>query len=145
VWSKALEARPFLLLPRYSGLLALPGTSVLCCWQLGGGFTEERSQRQEGMGVGDGVRLHERSKALKGKPHERIWPEIVASRRGAGQSVKRLRKPEDAGTRVRQARVLLSHCTARGDAVGARTSREEVVWLSTSADTNAAAQRRGVL
>jgi hypothetical protein len=32
-------------------------------------------QRQEGNDAGDGERLHERSKALKGKPHERIWHE----------------------------------------------------------------------
>jgi hypothetical protein len=32
-------------------------------------------QRQEGNGAGDGVRLHGRSKALKGEPHERIWHE----------------------------------------------------------------------
>jgi hypothetical protein len=29
-------------------------------------------QRQEGNGAGDGVRLHGRSKALKGEPQERI-------------------------------------------------------------------------
>jgi hypothetical protein len=33
------------------------------------------SERQEGTGAGDGERLHERSKALKGEPHERIWHE----------------------------------------------------------------------
>jgi hypothetical protein len=32
-------------------------------------------QRHEGNGAGDGVRLRERSKALEGKPHERIWSE----------------------------------------------------------------------
>jgi hypothetical protein len=32
----------------------------------------EGFQRQEGTGAGDGVRLHGRSKALKGEPHERI-------------------------------------------------------------------------
>ena len=51
------------------------------------------SKRHEGRGVGDGVRLRERSKALKGEPHERIWSEIVTSRWGSDQSVKRLRKP----------------------------------------------------
>jgi hypothetical protein len=33
------------------------------------------TQRQEGTGAGDGVRLRERSKALKGEPQERIWSE----------------------------------------------------------------------
>jgi hypothetical protein len=32
-------------------------------------------QRQEGRGAGNGVQLHERRKALKGEPHERIWHE----------------------------------------------------------------------
>jgi hypothetical protein len=32
-------------------------------------------ERHEGTGVGDGVRLHERGKALEGEPQERIWPE----------------------------------------------------------------------
>lgn len=34
------------------------------------------SQRQEGIGVGNGARLHGRGKALEGEPHERIWYEI---------------------------------------------------------------------
>jgi hypothetical protein len=40
-----------------------------------GGLGEEGRvvQRQEGNGAGDGERLHGRNKALKGKPHERIW------------------------------------------------------------------------
>jgi hypothetical protein len=33
-------------------------------------------QRHEGKGTGDGVRLRSRSKALKGKPQERIRSEI---------------------------------------------------------------------
>jgi hypothetical protein len=33
-------------------------------------------QRQEGRGVGDGVRLRGRNKALEGEPHERIRHEI---------------------------------------------------------------------
>jgi hypothetical protein len=36
----------------------------------------ERFQRQEGNDAGDGERLHEGSKALKGEPQERIRHEI---------------------------------------------------------------------
>jgi hypothetical protein len=32
-------------------------------------------KRQEGNGCGDAVQLHERSNALKGKPHEWNWHE----------------------------------------------------------------------
>jgi hypothetical protein len=53
-------------------------------------------QRQEGIGAGNSVRLRERSKALKGEPHERIWPEIVVSRHALCERVKRLRKPVGA-------------------------------------------------
>jgi len=48
--------------------------------QFSGGVKADRkprqTKRQEGSGIGDGIRLHERSKALKGEPHERIWHEI---------------------------------------------------------------------
>jgi hypothetical protein len=45
-------------------------------WRPGGRGVALFSQRQEGSGVRDGVPLHGRNKALKGKPHERIWYEI---------------------------------------------------------------------
>jgi len=42
-------------------------------WLSGG--VAGRQKRREGSGVGNGVRLRERGKALKGEPHERIWHE----------------------------------------------------------------------
>jgi hypothetical protein len=63
-------------------------------------------QRHEGMGAGNGVRLRERSKALKGEPQERIRSETMAGRHWADRSVRRLRKPGDAGVRVRQPRTF---------------------------------------
>jgi len=63
----------------------------------------EHDQRQEGSGAGDGERLRERSKALKGESRKWIRYEIRPADTRADESVKRLRKPEDAGGRARQA------------------------------------------
>lgn len=54
------------------------------------------AQRHEGKGTGDGVRLREGKKALKGKPQERIRSETVAGRLEAEEGVRRLGKPGDA-------------------------------------------------
>jgi hypothetical protein len=43
---------------------------------------DEQIQRQEGTGAGNGVRLRERSKALKGEPHERIRHETRSAGTG---------------------------------------------------------------
>jgi len=65
-----------------------------------GRFPQEETRRlpkwHEGNGTGDGYHLSGRNKALKGEPHERIRSETGTGKLGADQSVKRLRKPEDA-------------------------------------------------
>jgi hypothetical protein len=75
VWSKALKTRGVKKAYPLWGWLGSArrfgvrdGSAVL-------GKAGRAQQRQEGNGVGDGERLHGRSKALKGKPHERIWHE----------------------------------------------------------------------
>jgi len=85
-----------------------------------------QAQRHEGSGIGDGIRLRERKKALKGEPHERIWHEIGPVSDGAEESVMRLRKPEDAGSQERQS-WLLSRCPTWKDAIGDEISREELL------------------
>jgi hypothetical protein len=79
VWSKALKARV------WYGTVALYGCVFACGGMVCGSWLAS-IQRQEGIGVGDGVRLRERKKALKGKPQERIWSEIVASRLGSWEA-----------------------------------------------------------
>jgi hypothetical protein len=68
--SKALKARAF----------RGPDRMLECVGRLrsmrSGGQAQGAFQRQEGKGVGDGERLHEGSKALKGEPQERIRHEI---------------------------------------------------------------------
>lgn len=59
-----------------------------------------------------------RKKALEGEPHERIRSEIGPAGMGRIESVTRLRKPEDAGDRMRQVRSRC-RCSMRGNAVGA--------------------------
>jgi hypothetical protein len=51
------------------------GASALATANQRLGRCETTFQRQEGNDVGDGERLHGRSKALEGEPHERIWHE----------------------------------------------------------------------
>jgi hypothetical protein len=54
------------------------------------------AQRQEGNGVGDGVRLRGRNKALEGATPRADPARNKAGRHGADESVERSRKPEDA-------------------------------------------------
>jgi hypothetical protein len=56
-------------------LVALARCFGICDEKPAVGLARGVSERQEGRGVGDGARLHERSKALEGEPHERIWHE----------------------------------------------------------------------
>lgn len=61
----------------------------------------------------------ERKKALEGEPHERIRSEIGPAGMGRIECVTRLRKPEDAGDRMRQVRSRC-RCSMWEDAVGAQ-------------------------
>jgi hypothetical protein len=61
-------------------------------------------QRQEGNGAGDGVRLRGRRNALEGQTPRADAARNKAARHGAEEGVERLRKPEGASDRVRQAR-----------------------------------------
>jgi hypothetical protein len=87
VWSKALKAR---------GARAAANRAR---WtprnrRVGGRRGGRRaSQRQEGNGAGDSVRLHRRRKALKGQTPSVDPACNKAGRHGADESVRRLRKP----------------------------------------------------
>jgi len=59
-------------------------------------------QRQEGSGTGDGERLRERRKALKGESRKWIRYEIRPADMRADKDAKRLRKPEGVGGERRQ-------------------------------------------
>jgi hypothetical protein len=82
-------------------------------------------QHQEGNGAGDGERLHERRKALKGEPHERIWHETRPA--GSGR-IKASRGRENLKAQaVGRGKPGPRKAAAPGgeNAVGERTSWEE--------------------
>jgi hypothetical protein len=72
VWSKALKTRGVKKAYPLWGRPGLARRFGACDSLVVLGKDGRASQRQEGNGAGDGERLHGRSKALKGKPHERI-------------------------------------------------------------------------
>jgi hypothetical protein len=81
-------------------------------------------QRQEGSGIGNDVRLHERNNALKGEPQEWIRNEIMPA--GSG----RIKAPGGCENLEVQAIGLgkpdqRCRCPVRGNAVGEETSWEE--------------------
>jgi hypothetical protein len=87
VWSKALKATEFVE-GRWKGAVARVSlfrqgrTAAISMKTVGSGL-----ERQEGNGAGNGERLHEGSKALKGEPQERIRHEIRPA--GSGRTQKR--------------------------------------------------------
>jgi hypothetical protein len=72
VWSKALKTRGDKKASPLWGSSGLARCFGTCDSSVVLGKVGRSSQRQEGNGAGDGERLHERSNALKGEPHERI-------------------------------------------------------------------------
>jgi hypothetical protein len=69
------------------GLFIMERSASARCFGTCDGKAEPRRgskvfQRQEGNGAGNGVRLHGRSKALEGEPHERIWHETRSAGSG---------------------------------------------------------------
>jgi hypothetical protein len=83
VWSKALKARGTTKTTMRTARSRESGGSVE-------GIEERRvSQRQEGNGVGDNVRLHQRRKALKEEPQEWNRHETRPADHGADENVMR--------------------------------------------------------
>jgi hypothetical protein len=79
-------------------------------------------QRQEGTGAGDGVRLRERKKALKGEPQERIRSENGRQARGGVEASGGWENLETQGLgKVSPG----GRYAVRGYAVGEGTSGEE--------------------
>jgi hypothetical protein len=70
VWSKALKVRGVRMIFPLGSRLGAALRRSRRLWVSGVG--RKAFQRQEGTDAGDSVRLHGRSKALKGEPHERI-------------------------------------------------------------------------
>lgn len=81
------------------------------------------SQRQEGTDAGNGERLREGNKALKGRTPRADLARNKASRHEAEESAERLREPEGVSDVARQT-TSKGSCHVRGDAEGEQTSWE---------------------
>jgi hypothetical protein len=88
-------------------------------------------KRQEGTSTGDGDQAAREEQSSEGRTPGADPARNKAGRRGADESVKRLRKPGDEGGRARQTRSR-SRCFTRGHAVGDKTPREEPPLVRTS-------------
>jgi hypothetical protein len=115
VWSKALKARGVpTARPSWDD-----GGSARCFGTRDGhrrlGRDGETFQRQEGIGAGDGVRLHGRNKALKGEPQERIWHETRPAGPGRTKTPRGRENLKAEAGRAREARSLIRAAAPDGE------------------------------
>jgi hypothetical protein len=115
VWSKALKARGAQTARPYGTAAVRRGASALATATGGSGGSEEHSQRQEGNGAGDGVRLHGRSKALKGEPQERIWHETRPAGPGRTKTPRGRENLKAEAGRAWEARSLIRAAAPDGE------------------------------
>jgi len=129
---RALRLLAVLLAHLWMNIFGWNSLDVKIVQQGKSGWETGASSRQEGNEIGDGFRLHERGKALKGKPHEWIWYEIRPVSERADEGVRRLRKPEDARDEERHSWSLCG-CPPWRNTEGDETLWEESQrWLGRS-------------